>query len=104
MNTEPCLANNKLNCACVCIENVNCIKYLGLYIDSRLKWKNQIEHLISLSRKLYYIFRNLRSILDKMQLRIVYISLVQSVITYGIESWGCAYDTHLIKLKTTMNK
>jgi len=74
-----------------------------LYIDSRLKWKNHIEHLISLSHKFFYIFRNLRSILDKIQL-IIYISLVQSVITYGIESWCCAYDTHLNKLKTTMNK
>jgi len=25
-----CLSNNSINCTCVCIENVNCIKYLGL--------------------------------------------------------------------------
>jgi len=88
-----CQENNDLNyCTYVCIENVNCIKYLGLYyIDSRLKWKNYIEHLISLSRKLFCIFRyitKVHSVHDKIQLRIIYISLVQLVNIYGIERWG----------------
>jgi len=90
--------NNNLICTCQYIENVSCIKYLELYINSRLKWKNHIEYLVSLCRKFFYIFQNLRSLLDKIQLRIIYISVVQSVISYGIESWDCAYDIHLKKL------
>jgi len=74
-----------------------------LYI-SHLKWNKHIEYLLLLVGKFFYIFCNLRSIFDKIQLRIVYILLVQSVITYGIESRGCAYDVHLKKLKITVNK
>lgn len=40
------------------------------------------------------------------QLRIIYISFVQSIIAFGIEIWGggLAYEIHLNKLKLTMNK
>ena len=38
------------------------------------------------------------------QLRIIYISLVQSIISYGIYIWGCTYDIHLNNLKITHNK
>jgi len=97
--------NNNLNCTCICIENVGCTKYLGLYLlYSHSKWKNHIKYLVSLSCKFFYIFRNLRSILDKILLRIIYISLVQSTISYRIEIWDCANDIHLKILKTTINK
>ncbi|KAF0754218.1 Reverse transcriptase domain-containing protein, partial [Aphis craccivora] len=53
----------------------------------------------------YKLYHKLNSyILDKHQLRIIYISLVQSIIAFGIEIWGGAYEFHLIKLKSTMNK
>lgn len=35
--------------------------------------------------------------------RIIYITLVQSIFSYGIMFWGCAYSTHLKKLKITIN-
>lgn len=92
--------NNNPNCKCIWIENVSCIKYLGIYyIDFNLKWKKHIEYLVSLSCTFFYIFRNLRWIFYKIQLKIIYISLVQSNISYGIESWGCAHDIHLKKTK-----
>jgi hypothetical protein len=34
----------------------------------------------------------------------MYISLVQSIISYDIEIWGCRYDIDLNKLKVNTNK
>jgi hypothetical protein len=53
--SSQCLDSNKFKCSYVCTENVNYIKiYLGLFLDSQLKWKNR------LFSKLYsYIFIHL---------------------------------------------
>lgn len=60
-------------------------------------------------RKFFYVFQNLRNISDKIQLKTTYykytsISLVQSIVSYGIENWGWTYVTHLCKIKITLNK
>lgn len=60
-----CLETNDPNCSCKIIEKVVCIKYLGLYIDSKLKWNNQINYLTQQLRKFFYVFQNLINILTK---------------------------------------
>jgi len=35
--------------------------------------------------------------------RVIYITLVQFIFSNGIMFWGCAYNTHLEKLKVTIN-
>jgi len=55
-----------------------------------------------MSRKLFYVFKDLRYILDRQQLRII--SLVQSLISFGVEIWGATYEIYLNKSKSTMNK
>lgn len=52
-----------------------------------LKWKIHMNYIVNLCDKFFYEFRNLRSILEKQQLIIIYeyMSFVQSVITYGID-------------------
>ncbi|KAF0754997.1 Reverse transcriptase domain-containing protein [Aphis craccivora] len=58
-------------------------------ITSETTTKKTLIYLKTISRKFFYIFRTLRSILDKIQLRIICISLVQSIFTYCVKSWGC---------------
>lgn len=103
-NTSNPNSNLDNNCTSINIDRVYSIKYLGIYIDSQLKWNIHINYITNLIRKFFYVFRDLRYILYKHQLRIIYISLVQSIIAFGIEIWGGAYEIHLIKLKSTMNK
>jgi hypothetical protein len=99
-HSTQCLMNNNLNSMCICNENINHTKYLRIYIyiyiyNSCFKWKNHIEYLISLSHKFFYVFFFViivfRYILDKTQLGIIYISLVQSTISYGIELGLCLW-------------
>lgn len=51
----------------------------------------------------YFIY--LRSMFEKSQLRVIYISFVQSIITYSIEIWkGETHDVDLNKVTLTMNE
>lgn len=89
----------KVNCDCAEIEQVQGIKYLGVIIDNHLNWKQQIDKLTSRTRKLMYIFKKLGEIGDTDILKTIYLALCQSVLAYGIISWGSAAKTHLIRLE-----
>lgn len=75
------------------------IRYLGIYIDSNLKWKIHIDNMIIKIRKTVYKFRLLRNILDAKNLKTMYFSLVQSIIQYGIIGWGGTYDHFILPLE-----
>lgn len=74
------------------------IKYLGVTIDKHLKWNIHINNVTKKLRGLLPKFNYLKSFLDVKQLRILYSSLVQSHLTYGILGWGGAAECHLKSL------
>jgi len=45
----------------------------------------------------------LREILDYKDIRIVYLTLFQSLITYGIIGWGGAHNNALLQLQKCQN-
>lgn len=83
---------NACNCSTK-IEREPFLKYLGILIDETLTWKNHIEYTTTKIRKLIYKFYQLRHILPLKTLRMVYFSLVESIICYGIVIWGNAGGT-----------
>ena len=75
-----------------------CIKYLGILIDSSLSWKH---HILSLTKKLSRsigIMYKLRPFLPLNVMKNVYYSLIYSHIVYAIEVWGSAFKTELNKI------
>jgi hypothetical protein len=98
--------NNK-SCNCPSIEKVSHTKYL---VDQRLSWYPHLEHVISRTRKLCWMFKTLRHVIpdstDKSNskkirylLNQIYISLAQSIITYCIPVWGGAAKTEFLNLE-----
>ena len=66
------------------IEQVSQYKYLGLIIDNKLNWKAHIQYLKSkLSKALGLLFR-VRRYLTKRSLLLLFHSLFNSHIQYGI--------------------
>lgn len=80
------------------ISEVSSVKYLGVILDGSLRWDLQIESIVTRTRYLLGRFVRLRNTLTTHQLLILYNSLVQSHLNYGILSWGGAYNCHLNRL------
>ena len=80
------------------------VKYLGIYVDEKLRWE---EHIIKLCNKLNMyngILTRTRKHLDQRSLRSLYYSLVHSVLTYGIEVWGVALPSIIQPLVIAQKK
>lgn len=87
------------NCTCLPIRKVNNIRYLGVIVDQRLSWNSHIELIMSRTRKLIYIFRELRHVAKKDLLIRIYKALAESILCYCITIWGGAIKTKLIDLE-----
>ena len=68
-----------------------------------MKWKNQIISTTNKLRKMIYIMKLLREILDYKDIKTIYLTLYESLITYGIIGWGSAYDNALLRLQKCQN-
>lgn len=98
IKAHNCLQNTE-TCTCMSLAMVESIKYLGVFVDEKLDWTTQLESLTSRTRRLIYIFKNLRFSADKETLRMVYLALCQAILTYCIPVWGGTHKTELIKLE-----
>ena len=87
------------NCNCPKIEKTDCIKYLGVFIDSNLNFSEHIKITTQKIRKLTYVFKQLRHVADKKLIKTVYLALCQSVLSYCILSWGGSAKTRLLSLE-----
>lgn len=80
------------------IERVNCIKFLGVTIDSKFSWIYHIQSVVSKVSKSMSILYRVRNILDERSLYSLYCSLILPYLNYGCEIWGNTYSSNLIKL------
>ena len=79
------------------IETTDKIKYLG--VDKNLKWHDYILYITGKIRKLIHKFDNIRDILSRKALLIVYKSLIESIIRYGTIVRGGTYENALMPVK-----
>lgn len=70
--------------SCQELNRVKSTKYLGVIFDDQLKWKIYTGSVITRIIKCSYIFKELRSILDINNIKIIYCAIVQSILAYGI--------------------
>ena len=90
---------NKMN-----IEQVDEIKYLGVYLDNKLNWHKHIENLCTkLSRTAGVMYKFRKRFPLKVKL-LIYNSLVASCLNYGIMCWGTSQSTLINKLQSMQNK
>lgn len=63
----------------------NHTKYLDIEMCSNICWLEQINLVSNKVRKLFYVFRDLRKILDNQKLRPVYKAIAIYIIAYGTD-------------------
>ena len=86
------------------IERVECTKFLGIMIDSKLTWKT---HIVNVKRKLskcLAILYRCNILLNENALKTLYCSMFLSYLTYCCEVWGTTYKTNLKCLELLQKK
>ncbi|XP_045446592.1 uncharacterized protein LOC123654751 [Melitaea cinxia] len=96
LRVHTCHPSMTDSCACLSILRSSTIKYLSVLIDDKLGWRQHIELLTARIRKLIWIFKKLRDVVDLDTLRSVYYALVQSILSYCVVVWGGASKSHMI--------
>lgn len=97
INAHTC--NVHIPCSCFSLREVNHLKYLGVVIDSGLNWYSHLDTISTRVRRMLCVFKLLKSSTDLKTIRMVYIAICQSVITYCIPVWGGAARSKLLKLE-----
>jgi hypothetical protein len=75
------------------------VKYLGVTLDSRLSFQSHILSIAQRVRKLTFVFKQLRHIVDEKLMRNIYLALCHSIVSYCITIWGGAAKSHMIVLE-----
>ena len=63
-------------------------KFLGLVIDSALKWRTHVDHLLSKIQSQKWALRNLVKVVPQNSVLVFYHSCIMSHLRYGIILWG----------------
>lgn len=80
------------------IYEVHSFKYLGVYIDSSLSWKNHVQYTKKKVAKSIGILSKARKYLDKKHLLNLYYAFTYPYLSYGIQIWGGTYESTLLPL------
>ena len=70
------------------IEKLNSFNFLGIIIDRHLNWKDHINHVALKINKGNAILRRLKNIFPKNILVLIYQTIINSHLNYGILAWG----------------
>ena len=80
------------------IEKVNSTKYLGVYIDHHLNWKDHIAYISSELSKSTAVIHKTSHVLDTKTLTLLYNAIIFPYLNYCVEVWGNTYKTNLYSL------
>lgn len=83
------------------------VKYLGVALDTKMKFKNHIPfviHKMNLLIKMLYPFINRKSCLSLDNKMLIFKSIFQSAMYYAAPLWASSANCHLKKLQIAQNK
>ena len=86
------------------VQKVQYFKFLGIFIDEKLKWHEHLRIVNQRISRALYALNKAKHSLQTTQLRMLYHSIVYPHLTYGITLWGSAHETHKSKLILTQKK
>ena len=86
------------------LEFNNEAKYLGVTIDNKLTWRQHIENIKNKINKGIGILKKMRPFLQEDTLVSLSNAFIKPYVDYGSLAWGSTANTHLLKLKRTLNK
>lgn len=85
-------------CNCERLNMVSDCNYLGVIFDENLKFDKHVEVVFNKLKKILCCMYALKPYVNSKVLKIVYKSLFESVLRYGVQVWGGTGLVHLSKL------
>jgi hypothetical protein len=98
------LFNNSNNKEYIKLKKVNSAKYLGVQIDKNWKFEDHVNLLIKKLRQILPKLYHITNMLNEKNKKLIYDALVESNIRYGIEVYGNATKTTILRLQKIQNK
>ena len=86
------------------VEEKESTKYLGTFIDNKLTWKIQIQHIKTKLARGIGMISKIRYFVDEACLLKMFHSFVQSHINYNILNWSCTQKTNLTPIENKLKK
>lgn len=86
------------------VDVVDEFRYLGMVLDKKLNWDNHFTMLKKKLSRIAGIFRRMGPVLPYNTKRMVYFSMFNSIVVYGITSWGAAYKTKIQEIQIIQNR
>ena len=97
-------ANFTIKMGSVTLKRVESVKYLGVILDEKVTWSDQIEHLSKRLSSAAGIFSKLRYYINTKTMIEMYHSLFNSKLQYAILCWGSTTASRISKLQILQNK
>ena len=86
------------------VEEKNSTKYLGVFIDTKLTWKVQIQHIKSKLARGIGMMSRIRHFVDEGCLLKMFHSFVQSHVNYNLINWSCTHKSNLNPIRNKIKK
>lgn len=86
------------------IEKVTEMKYLGLTIDSNLKWDPQVENVIKKIKPYIGVFRKISFLCSDKIKKMLYYSYIHSNLIYLLTIWSGTKKENIERIKILQNK
>ena len=79
------------------ITQLSCYNFLGIGLNNKLTWTNHLSMITEKMYKIIYILKRFKSTVFNI-LNIIYCSLIQSKLSYGLLLWGDFHTEPLVNL------
>ena len=86
------------------IQRTNVKKFLGIYIDDKLRFGEHIHNICVKMRRSVGVMRRLSIFVPRSVLKQLFYSFIYSRFTYGIVCYGSAYQNQIQRLKNVINR
>ena len=80
------------------IRKVDKLKFLGVFIDDKLSWDYQIEHIENKLLSKIVLIKRIKKFIPRPYYMKIYHYLFLSHLTYGITCWGGTYKSKLQRI------
>ena len=100
-NGQP---NINVNVNNVLLEQVPCVKYLGVYIDCNLKWTHHIDHVVSAVNRRIGFLNRVRPVLSVDSLNLIVKAFIFPQFDYCDLVWSNASKSNVQRLDVLLNR